>query len=191
MVKEGVMNNADYKRKKLEYSYRLTKNRKFFQKARAIIVEDKKLFTIEVTYLNGVADDLARNDNRKAYNKHYLLPGGGIDEGETVKVAVAREAFEEYGIEVEPIKYLGKQYYNVPMNLDGEDFVSHRVEYYYLCTPKTAESTAQFGIEGEFTDKNKVYKKVKLSYDDVKALDPSDLNDMNKDTYNLLLEILK
>ena len=41
------MSNADYKRKKLEYAYKLTKNRKFFQKARAIIVEDKKLFTIE------------------------------------------------------------------------------------------------------------------------------------------------
>lgn len=185
------MNNADYKRKKLEYSYILTKNRKFFKKARAIIVENKKLLCIEVTYLNGVADDLARNDNRKSYDKHYLLPGGGIDEGENVKTAVAREAFEEYGIKVTPIKYLGRQYYNVPMNLDGETFVSHRVEYYYLCKPQSTEECDQFGIEGEFTDKNKVYKKVKLSYDDIKALDQADLNDMNQQTYNLLLEILK
>ena len=57
------MSNADYKRKKLEYSYQLTKNRKFFKKARAIIIENKELLTIEVTYLNGV-DDLARNENR-------------------------------------------------------------------------------------------------------------------------------
>jgi len=184
------MNNVDYKRKKLEYSYSLFKTRKFFKKARAIIVENKKLLTIEVTYLNGVADDLARNDNRKSYQKHYLLPGGGVDEGETIKQAVTREAFEEYGLQVKPVKYLGKQYYTVPMNLDGEDFPSHRVEYYYLCTPTTAESE-QFGIEGEFTDKNKSYKKVKLSLDEIKKLDPADINDMNQETYKMLIEYLE
>lgn len=184
------MSNADYKRKKLEYSYQLTKNRKFFRKARAIIIENKELLTIEVTYLNGI-DDLARNDNRKACNKHYLLPGGGIDDGEDVKTAVVREAFEEYGLEVKPVAYLGRQYYNVPMNLDGEDFISHRVEYYYLCTPISAEASRQFGIDDEFTDKNKVYKKVRLSYEDVKALNHADINDMNEDVYNLLLEKLK
>ncbi|KUP04513.1 NUDIX hydrolase [Bacillus coahuilensis m2-6] len=32
---------------------------------------------------------------------HYNLPAGGVEKGESVKEAVAREAFEEAGIEVE------------------------------------------------------------------------------------------
>ncbi len=184
------MSNAEYKRKKLEYAYNLEKNHKFFRKARAIILEDKKLLAIEVTYLNGVADDLARNPNRNN-KKHYLLPGGGIDDGETVKQAVAREALEEYGIKVKPTIFLGKSYYKVPMNLDGEAFTSHRVEYYYICSPSSAENVSQFGLEDEFADDNKSYKKVKLSYNDVKSLNPCDLNDINPKAYNKLLEYLK
>ena len=76
------------------------------------------------------------------------------------------------------------------MNLDGEEFPSHRVEYYYLCTPTTAESE-QFGIDGEFTDKNKSYKKVKLALDEIKKLDPADINDMNQETYKMLIEYLE
>lgn len=185
------MDNAAYKRQKLEYAYSLFQKKKFFKKARAIVVENKKVLLIEVDYLNGVADDLARNENRKGYNKHYLLPGGGVDCGETIKQAVVREAFEEYGVNVEPIKYFGKSYYTVPMNIDGTDFKSNRVEYFYLCRVLSDDKSAQFGLDGEFSAKNKVYKKVKLSLEEILALDPADLNDMNPKTYNMLVEFLK
>lgn len=184
------MNNADYKRQKLEYSYSLFKARKFFKKARAIVIENNKLLTIEVTYLNGAADDLARNPNRTSYNKHYLLPGGGVDDGETPKQASVREAFEEYGVNVEAIKYLGKNYYTVPMEIDGVKFKSNRVEYYYLCKTVQGEENSRFGLDGEFESKNKTYKKVKLSLEDIKKLKPADLNDMNQKTYDLLIEFL-
>lgn len=185
------MDNEAYKRQKLEYAYSLYKNKQFFKKARAIVVEDRKVLLIEVRYLNGFTDDLAINDNRKNYDKHYLLPGGGVDDNETIKQAVIREALEEYGVNVEPIKYFGKSYYTVPMNKDGIEFKSNRVEYFYLCKVINDEKSEQFGIDGEFSAKNKVYKKVKLTLEEIMALDPSDLNDMNKKTYDMLVEYLR
>ncbi len=185
------MNNIDYKRQKLEYAYSLFKSKKFFKKARAVIVENGKVLAIEVTYLNGVQDDLARNENRKNYQKHYLLPGGGVDEGETIKQATVREAFEEYGVSVKPVKYLGRNYYSVPMNIDGTKFASNRVEYYYLCKVTNTDESAAFGLDGEFSAENKTYKKVKLSLEDLKKLDCSDLNDMNKKTFDMLLTYLE
>lgn len=184
------MNNVDYKRQKLEYSYSLFKAKKFFKKARGVIVDGNDLLTIEVTYLNGEANDLVKNENRKAKNKHYLLPGGGVDDGETIKQAVAREALEEYGVEVKPIKYLGKSYYKVPMNIDGENFTSNRVEYYYLCILANKNQLEQFGLDGEFEEKNKLYKRVKLNLDQIKQLDPSDINDMSPAVYEKLIDFL-
>lgn len=185
------MDNATYKRKKLEYSYSLFKNHRFFKKARSIVLDSKKLLLIEVTYLSGNTHDLHPNPNRKLKDKHYLLPGGGVDEGETIKQATIRETLEEYGVNVSPVKYLGKQYYKVPMNIDGTDFVSNRVEYFYLCKLVNDEESSQFGLESEFEEKGKIYKKVKLSLDDIKKLDPSDLNDMNKTIYDELIKYLE
>ena len=185
------MDNATYKRQKLEYSYSLYKKRKFFKKARAIVVHDKHVLLIEVTYLSGNATDLVKNDNRKAGNKHYLLPGGGVDEGETIKQAVIREALEEYGVNVKPEKYLGKCYYSVPMEIDGTKFKSNRVEYYYLCKLHGSHELEQFGLDGEFEEKGKLYKKVKLSLSEIEKLDSSDINDMKKEVYDKLIEYLK
>ncbi len=185
------MDSVAYKRQKLKYAYSLFKQNKFFKKARAIVVENGKVLLIEVNYLNGTFDDLARNDNRKSYSKHYLLPGGGVDEGETIKQAVIREAYEEYGVNVEPVKYFGKSYYTVPMNINGEEFKSNRVEYFYLCKVISDDKSAQFGLDGEFAAKNKTYKKVKLNLDEILALNHADLNDMNEKTYGMLINYLK
>ena len=185
------MDNKTYKRQKLEYAYNLYKNRKFFKKARAIVVDEKNVLLLEVTYLNGIAHDLHPNPNRKLVGKHYLLPGGGVDDGETIKQAVVREAYEEYGVNVKPVKYLGKQHYKVPMNIDGTDFVSNRVEYYYLCSLKNDEISNQFGLESEFEEKGKVYKKVKLNLDEIKKLDAADINEMSEKAYQQLVEFLQ
>ena len=185
------MPSVDYKRKKLEYSYELFKAHKFFKKARAVVVHENKVLLIEVTYLEGNTKDLVKNDNRKAGNKHYLLPGGGVDDDETIKQAVTREALEEYGVKVKPIQYLGKSYYNVPMNIDGTDFKSNRVEYYYLCKLESANELEQFGLDGEFEEKGKLYKKVRLSLSDVEKLDASDINDMRQEVYDKLISYLK
>ena len=43
------MNNEEYKRKKLEYSYELHKAHKFFKKARAVVVNDDMKKTVKAT----------------------------------------------------------------------------------------------------------------------------------------------
>ena len=92
---------------------------------------------------------------------------------------------------VKPVKYMGKNYYSVPMEIDGVKFKSNRVEYFYLCEIINSSESENFGIEGEFEDKNKIYKKTKLSLSDIENLDASDLNDMNKKTYEALVAYLK
>lgn len=42
-----------------------------------------------------------REKNNRVY---YTFPGGGINEGETKEECVVREVFEEFGINVKPIK---------------------------------------------------------------------------------------
>ena len=162
---------------KIEMSYNLTKNRKFFIKARAIVVKDKKLLLIRVDYKSG--------------HVHYLLPGGGVDEGETIKQAIVRETLEEYNAIATPVKYIDKQYYNINMELDGEKFVSHRVEYYYLCKFEKFVSDMPMGIDGEFESKEKTYTKVELSLEEILKLEPRNLNDMNQRTYDKLVSYLK
>ena len=185
------MDNSTYKRQKLEYSYALHKQRKFFKKARAIVVDGKDVLLLEVTYTDGNTYDLNKNPKRKLTNKHYLLPGGGVDEGETIKQAVIRETLEEYGLTVKAEKYLGKLYYKVPMNIDGVEFNSNRIEFYYLCKVLNENQSETFGIDGEFKEKGKVYKKVKLSLSDLEKLDASDVNDMSESVFNKLLDYLK
>ena len=163
--------------KKIEMSYNLTKNRKFFKKARAIVIKDKKLLVIRVDYKNG--------------HVHYLLPGGGVEGDEKIKQAIVREAFEEYDAEVVPTKYLDKQYYNIELEYNGEKFVSHRVEYYYVCEVKNFSNKKTMGVGKEFVSSEKTYSKIELSVEDILKLKPKDLNSMCERTYNKLIEYLK
>lgn len=170
---------ADYYDKKKEYSYMLWKNNKFFKKARAIVVDKEGLLClIKVTYSNGE-------------RTHYLLPGGGIDEGETSREAVVREAFEEYGVKTKVKNYVDKNYYKVPIEWNGEKFNSNRVEYYYLCEIVEEDANAEFGVDGEFEREGRTYTKIKLSLEDAQKIEPEDLNSMQKRTYDKLIAILK
>ncbi len=123
----------EYKLQKIKYSYNLEKEGRLFEKARAVVVNDGKVLILFNPKTNA-----------------YTVPGGGVDEGETVEQAVKREALEESGYEVEPVKKIWSNFYEVPMELEGEKFISHRVEYYYLCTLKNQNHEAANGIEGEY-----------------------------------------
>ena len=85
-------------------------------------------------------------------NGAFTLPGGGVDEGETIEEATKRELFEETGIIGEPAMLLGEKFYDVPMQYDGKAFVSKRVEKFYLCKFVSRENGVA-GLEGEYTDK--------------------------------------
>lgn len=162
---------------KVKMSYELTKRNKFFRKARAMVIKDKKLLLIRVDYKSG--------------HVHYLLPGGGVDAGEEIKHAIIRETLEEYNADVTPIKYLDKQYYNVELEYNGEKFISHRVEYYYVCRFDKFSNRTKMGVGKEFENPEKKYSKVELSYDEVKRLKPKQINDMCERTYQKLLNYLK
>ena len=110
-----------------------------FQKARAIILKDGK-----VAYIKNLETGLV------------TIPGGGVDEGETVQEAVVREAFEETGMKVEPILEVARKYYDVPMQMGETKFVSKRVEYVYLCKYLGRENGFA-GLEGEYEGATNIY----------------------------------
>ena len=159
-----------YSEDKYKYSYELYKKHKFFKKVRSFIIKDNKLLVIKA--------------ESKDNNWIYLLPGGGVDEGETVKQAAVRESLEEYNINVKPIKYLGKHYYNVPIEYDNKKFISNRVEYYYLCEYISDGNFSSFGIEGEFTSSDKKFTKTELSLNQIRKTDHKKLNQISRMAVN-------
>ena len=170
----------DYNKNKAKLSYDLKVDHKFFKKSRAFILDsDNNLLAIKVHYTDGQKPD------------EYLIPGGGVDEGETSKQAAIREAEEEYNVKVKILAYLGKNYYHTMINYEGEEFKSNRVEYYYLCKVVETEKSDHMGIDGEFQEKNREYKKVKLSLDEVKKIEPKLLNNVNPKTYKRIIEIME
>lgn len=87
-------------------------------------------------------------------NKHngYSIPGGTVEDNESIKDTVLREVFEETGAEIIPIKIVGK-YYHTSKNFvyEGNTFDSNRVEYFYFCKFKGFK-TNNLGLSGEFDD---------------------------------------
>ena len=167
----------EYVLEKNKYAYELYKNHKFFRKARAIICDGDKLLMIRITYKDGQI--------------HYIFPGGGVDDGETPKMAAMREAYEEYGVITKPIKMLGRQYYSCKIRYNGIEFKSNRIDNFYILEYQSVDENSPFGISGEFAADDRVYEKVALSIDDIKRLKPSDLNDMNKKNYDRLLSYME
>ena len=162
---------------KIIKSYLLEKNKKLYKKARAVVIKDNKLLLIKIQYNNGKI--------------HYLLPGGGIDDNETVKQAIIRETLEEYNAVVSPIKYLDKQYYNIDLEYNNEKFTSHRVEYYYLCKFEKFIDNMEMGVGDEFKNPEKKYSKVELSLSDVFNTRPCDINNISERTYERIVNYLK
>ena len=76
------------------------------ERARAIIIRDGKMVSMY---------------REKGDRIFYTFPGGGIEGNETEEECVVREAFEEFGLTVQPIK---KLYYY-------ENEIS--IEHFYLC----------------------------------------------------------
>lgn len=135
------MNHKEYVHEKTRYSYKLVKENRLFEKVRAIILNSKNNVLL--------IKDLSSGKT--------TVPGGGVDEGETLEDAVIREAKEEADIDVTPIKIIDKNFYEVPMSLGDECFVSKRVEYMFLCKLNEGSPSAKVcGIAGEYAGKMEV-----------------------------------
>ena len=128
-----------YVNEKTMYAYGTYLRGEYFEKARAIILKDDKVAFIK---------DLS--------NGKITVPGGGVDDGETIENAVKREALEETGMVVEPIMPVGKEYYDVEMQIGDVDFTSSRVAYAYLCDYIDKKEDLH-GLEGEYAGKTEIY----------------------------------
>ena len=104
---------------------------------------------------------------------------------------VVRETLEEYNAVVTPVKYLDKQYYNIELEYNGEQFTSHRVEYYYLCKFEKFAENMEMGVGEEFKKSDRTYKKVELTLSDVLNTRPKDINSISERTYSRIVEYLK
>ena len=126
--------HKEYLKEKEEYSYKLFKKHRIFKIVRAVIIDE---------------------NNQVVLIKHpdggIVIPGGGVDDGETLREAIVRESMEETGLKVFPIKILSKSFYTSPMEVNGVKFISKRVVYYYLCKKiEKTNSSSHHGLEGEF-----------------------------------------
>jgi ADP-ribose pyrophosphatase YjhB (NUDIX family) len=93
----------------------------------------------------GVAAVIFRDDGvllqRRDDNGRWGLPGGGVEPGESVRVAIAREVREETGLDVEPVRVIGV--YSDPANHqivtypDGN--VIHYVSTVFECVIRNGE----------------------------------------------------
>ena len=70
--------------------------------SRAIIIEDGKLLT------------MFRRKTKKdgSVKEYYVIPGGGLEENETLEENVIRELKEEFNVDIEIIKFLGTEEYD-------------------------------------------------------------------------------
>ena len=68
------------------------------ESARAIIIENGKLLTIFRRKINELGER----------TEYYVIPGGGINENETLEENVKREVKEEFSVDVKINGYIGK-----------------------------------------------------------------------------------
>ena len=102
-------------------------------RARAVILEDDKVLLIH---------------RIKEGREYYVLPGGGVEPGESAHQAVRRECNEELGIDVEP----GELMFTIPITATSEKSTSSSpVEAFFRCTK--ISGTIGSGNGPEFTER--------------------------------------
>ena len=118
--------------------------------SRAIIIEDNKLLTMFRRKI--------KNDG--SVKEYYVIPGGGLEEGETLEENVIRELKEEFNVDIEIIKFLGTEEY--------EDTIAN----YFLC--KIVNGIPKLG--GEELERMTPQNYYEIKYIDLKDIDNYDIN---------------
>lgn len=71
--------------------------------------------------------------NKENLKGYWIIPGGGVSWGETIKEAAVREIKEETGLDIELVRFLGhKEVMNLP-----EDY--HTVVFFHLARATSGE----------------------------------------------------
>lgn len=91
----------------------------------AVIVEEEKILLAEFKDENGL---------------HYNLPAGGVEEGESIKEAAVREAFEETGAKVEA-EALAFTYEYAPHLNEHRYGPTHTLSMFFSCKRTDLHST--------------------------------------------------
>ena len=144
-----------YRQAKTEYAYSLFKNNQSFEKVRAIIIKDGKLLLVH-----------------RIKSNIYSLPGGGVEYGENIQIAVERESYEEAKAKVKFKSVVGVLNYNINMTYNNEKFLSSRIEYYCLCDfLGFIKKKKFFGLNGEF------FEKVEVVWQSIEQIDKCGLGE--------------
>lgn len=118
--------------------------------SRAIIIEDNKLLTMFRRKI--------KNDG--SVKEYYVIPGGGLEEGETLEENVIRELKEEFNVDIEIIKFLCTEEY--------DDTIAN----YFLC--KIVNGTPKLG--GEELERMTSQNYYEIRYINLNDIDNYDIN---------------
>ena len=118
--------------------------------SRAIIIEDNKLLTM---FRRKVKKD-------GSVKEYYVIPGGGLEENETLEENVIRELKEEFNVDIEIVKFLSTE--------ECEDTIAN----YFLC--KIVNGTPKLG--GEELERMTSENYYEIRYIDLKDIDNYDIN---------------
>lgn len=118
--------------------------------SRAIIIEDGKLLAM---FRRKIKED-------GSVKEYYVIPGGGLEENETLEENVIRELKEEFSVDIEIVKFLSTEEY--------EDTIAN----YFLC--KIINGTPKLG--GEELERMTSENYYEIRYIDLKDIDNYDIN---------------
>lgn len=118
--------------------------------SRAIIIEDGKLLAM-------FRRKIKKDGSVKEY---YVIPGGGLEDGETLEENVIRELKEEFNVDIEVVKFLTIEEY--------DDTIAN----YFLC--KIVNGTPKLG--GEELDRMTPENYYEIRYIDLNDIDNYDIN---------------
>lgn len=118
--------------------------------SRAIIIEDGKLLAM-------FRRKIKKDGSVKEY---YVIPGGGLEENETLEENVIRELKEEFNTDIEIVKFLGTEEYD------------ETIANYFLC--KIVNGTPKLG--GEELERMTKENYYEIRYIDLKNIDSYDIN---------------
>ena len=131
---------------------------------------EKRISSRAVIIDNGVLLSLFRRKIKDGNVKeYYVIPGGGLEENETLQENVIRELKEEFNVDIEILGYLGKEEHE------------KTVEHYFHC--KIISGIPMLGGE-------ELERMTKENYYEIRNIDLNDLDDIDinaKDKVNMAL----